>query len=97
MSEVDSVIESVRRTAQLQKLDRIIFPEKGNYLWGALSGDGNSSRRQAVMEFIYGVKRPKSKCGLTEVMRSLAAYCGAEQGMPSQIESHILATLKGSR
>ena len=51
-------------------LQKLIFPQGGQYLYGALAGPSQASKRKAIMDRL-GESLPKSKCGYTLVFGRL--------------------------
>lgn len=72
---------------------KLIFPQGGRYLWGALAGDSHAAKRQAIMA-AAGHKLPRSKCGLTAVMDTLLKLAGSDQNQtPNARENDLNAWL----
>lgn len=80
----------------IQKLDAVIFPQGGSYLWGALSGPANAGKRQAVMA-VLGHKLPKSKCGYMLIDESVREALGVKGTCHAETENLMIAKLKASR
>jgi hypothetical protein len=95
--EQTQTLSEARVAMRMAELDRIIYPNGGNYLWGALAGDHNSTKRQSVMQFVYGEKFPKSKCGWNAVMNTLGKYFGIADLGDAAIEDHVNACCRSSR
>ena len=70
--------ENAMPTINPADIRKIIFPQGGSYLWGALSGPSNAKKRQAVMAAL-GINLPKSKCGFTLVFTEMAKAAGSEE------------------
>lgn len=80
----------------VQKIDRTIFPGGGAYLWGALSGDHNSTKRQQVMALL-GHELPKAKCGYHAVIDALRAHFEISSGTISAMDNELAKRLMFSR
>lgn len=57
-----SDVVEVNTSSMALEIRKLLYPNGGSYLWGALSGPANATKRQAIMKLL-GQKLPKSKCG----------------------------------
>ena len=76
-----------------EQLRSIIFPQGGKYLYGALSGPARAATRQAVFA-AFGVKAPKSQCGLTRTMEMLRDWVKADGKCPADVDHAIVEALQ---
>jgi hypothetical protein len=82
-------------TEQLATLDKMIFPNGGSYLYGALAGQGRAKVRQAVMSYLTGEKVTQAKSGLTALLALLIERTGVQGECPATRERNLVNVLKG--
>jgi hypothetical protein len=74
---------------------QLIFPNGiGGYLFGALAGPSNATKRQSIVLHLTGEKLPKSKCGFNAVRDLLFAKYNPQPGCLSSQESELIELLK---
>ncbi len=81
----------------LSKINSVVFPGGGRYLWGALAGPANAGKRQAVLALL-GIKVPKSRAAYGYTTNELAKAFGVPGGLtPAVWEGKLVDAIKAGK
>lgn len=84
------------KTMTTTTIKELMFPNGGNYLWGALAGNGNATKRQSIVLVVTGNKLPKAKCGYNFVREVLIKHFNISQAQCSgYVDRDLVRTING--